>query len=1376
MNSPCLIVQERKLEVLIDVPGVVGQFLTDLTLFDVVVEFIQNELDAGSTKTKITFGAETLICEGNGKPIEHGGWERLRYVLGAGGDVKAKIGGIGAKNHGLRSGFLLGDTIIVQSADHRIDLTVRGDKSKPLRFFPAVLSKVPDSSTPKTGTRITIPYRSIPLIVPNGDDTSLEVVSSEMIESLFTEAVQDSPSRFIAASSPGKSWSYELTFAFADTVSHFIFECEILKGKYSGLFRRTCQLKESGQRAHIILRQLGSMFNLKLASNDCAKVPKLFQRGTRILGEISWHVDKNDFPLAGCGTLRYPIGYPTKYVQSGYGFDISGPFISGRARHSLSDDTRNKLIREAGCTAFVEIIQKKIIPLFGAKSMDLVSSLKFSNADAEKQLINNLLTAGVLPIAKLESKSKRGVLKCTTMDTFSNPIITIASTSYDSTHIATNLVRLAISAANILHPDVHERVVQALCQMSNNGDKRVVLFNEFDAAKAILINQAPLAKQDATIEWIENVTDVLKALETSRHRKQLPTDLVQKLKAEGRLPTKEDTVAHWADVRRSAKPVPTIPSIAKPDILHSKLSKLNLLKDSSLKILVFNLDEFVSNKDFSKVSVASRQSFFIWLRKSHSDLAPTTLANIAKYPIWRGVDDKYRVLNDYCWSTSLGLRNLVHLANIAPAEEVVSFPGLRRSHNGALRLRTKPSDIELRNWYLKQTETISELLKATQVEEAINRVSQIEKALGQLQLDEYDIKVIAKGHQTFTRSHEYKPIVDIHSPTRDIEHCELLKSDVVAGIFIKIYELLGAHQKPSKAALVRALVSDTNQAFLFNRLEVYKSLGYDLADLSGEPIIMVKEKAMAPNTLTFPSSTDWWGKWKIALEVSPEIPERALLLGQIGVVRQALREELSRSFFDWLSKQKKDQQLHHLPQIIRHWGERRHGPSKWIKDYPTIRCIPVRGSTVDFDLLSYEKTRGSSTVFLPDFREIHDKLIVNNSSTRLVITSVKGVGGSVLDVMREIVPSLREKAGCPIKILTSDGVKNDPKLDTLFSLAQSKEVMTYLTHTLPEYEVPLSVLRRDWRQRLKTLKGVRIAGRLSAVYSVLKHKYEVAVESGVDEPTHLLIIDKKADHKLAFYKALADYLFAENSSQLFSFGLLQAIESRHKPIFFDFNVDSEDDNEGEEESSLDEEDESIQEPPKKGHGISRDKLEPVIPQPKPLGDISDVTKLSGKKRTPAKGVHTPSSTDNQRNSIEEAEQIRALKESHYAWHCQACLGQYDPNEAAPPHSYVYLPSVRKKLIEAHHVQHLQNKGAIGAKNLVVLCTFHHDYFGDRLSSKAIKDALVTAKSVTRKFPNNAEGTIFIDHNGMLAEVKMDSAQDNVVLFFTLEHFAAWIKN
>jgi len=129
----------------------------------------------------------------------------------------------------------------------------------------------------------------------------------------------------------------------------------------------------------------------------------------------------------------------------------------------------------------------------------------------------------------------------------------------------------------------------------------------------------------------------------------------------------------------------------------------------------------------------------------------------------------------------------------------------------------------------------------------------------------------------------------------------------------------------------------------------------------------------------------------------------------------------------------------------------------------------------------------------------------------------------------------------------------------------------------------------------------------------------------------------------------------------------------------------------------------------------------------------------------------------------------------YAWHCQACLGKYNPIEATPPDSYVYLPSFRQKFLEAHHVDHLQNKGAVGAKNLLVLCKFHHDMLGDLLSSKIIKDALVIAQIVKKKFPKTADGLNFFTLEGVVAEIEIGTGDAEARLFFTKDHANVWLS-
>lgn len=63
----------------IDVPAVVSQFLSELSTFDLVVELVQNDLDAGATRTEISFLDDRIECVGNptsGRSMENSGWPR----------------------------------------------------------------------------------------------------------------------------------------------------------------------------------------------------------------------------------------------------------------------------------------------------------------------------------------------------------------------------------------------------------------------------------------------------------------------------------------------------------------------------------------------------------------------------------------------------------------------------------------------------------------------------------------------------------------------------------------------------------------------------------------------------------------------------------------------------------------------------------------------------------------------------------------------------------------------------------------------------------------------------------------------------------------------------------------------------------------------------------------------------------------------------------------------------------------------------------------------------------------------------------------------------------------------------------------------------
>ena len=78
------------------------QFLKGLSPDDLIIELIQNELDANATRTQIVFHPDRLVCRGDGELVAEDGWRRLSYVMGAGDQVESKRFRIGVKNHGLK--------------------------------------------------------------------------------------------------------------------------------------------------------------------------------------------------------------------------------------------------------------------------------------------------------------------------------------------------------------------------------------------------------------------------------------------------------------------------------------------------------------------------------------------------------------------------------------------------------------------------------------------------------------------------------------------------------------------------------------------------------------------------------------------------------------------------------------------------------------------------------------------------------------------------------------------------------------------------------------------------------------------------------------------------------------------------------------------------------------------------------------------------------------------------------------------------------------------------------------------------------------------------------------------------------------------------
>jgi hypothetical protein len=244
-----------------DLPAVVGQFLGEVALDDLLTELVQNELDAHSSHTVIAFGASELICEGNGEAITKKGWDRLECILGAGGEVEAKPDGIGAKNHGLRTGFRLGDEILVQSAGLCVRLSLFSEISGKC-LDPGVWSREVDPDAPEQGTRVTIPYRRHEVPVPSGEGFILPHIELSEIDCLFFAAVADSPSRFIGAVPVDEPRLYRLTLQRYDG-ARVLFEFESTPAQRRGrVGRRVCTKISTDGSREVKQREAGVVFPL----------------------------------------------------------------------------------------------------------------------------------------------------------------------------------------------------------------------------------------------------------------------------------------------------------------------------------------------------------------------------------------------------------------------------------------------------------------------------------------------------------------------------------------------------------------------------------------------------------------------------------------------------------------------------------------------------------------------------------------------------------------------------------------------------------------------------------------------------------------------------------------------------------------------------------------------------------------------------------------------------------------------------------------------------------------------------------------------------------------------------------------------------------
>ncbi len=344
--------------------SILTEFAVSHTPADVLRELVQNEYDAGGTELTVEFGPDALVVRGNGKTIDKAGWDRLGVMLGHGlvagaaERVEPKANGIGSKNFGLRSLFLLGDRIHVMSGGRRTILDrTSGALAEPL---------AEPGSRGRRGVTIAVPYRQ-------ADDGPLRAFDlGREGEALTTIAAELAPT-LIKLARPGPGKNLRAVVLRSARLGHELRWRQSARADKAipGLIRRAARLDHSGSHLEGVPEAIMEAEYQQVVTPPAGlrrpDVPGCFRvPAGRIRLAVSVRVRRSHLDLAVPGIFYYPIGATRS--RTGFGFSISAPFEMTEDRSQLVDpqnsDWNAWLIRKSAALA-VRLLPGSLFTAFG---------------------------------------------------------------------------------------------------------------------------------------------------------------------------------------------------------------------------------------------------------------------------------------------------------------------------------------------------------------------------------------------------------------------------------------------------------------------------------------------------------------------------------------------------------------------------------------------------------------------------------------------------------------------------------------------------------------------------------------------------------------------------------------------------------------------------------------------------------------------------------------------------------------------------------------------------------------------------------------------------------------------------------------------------
>lgn len=1372
------------------------QFLRGLHSHDLIVELIQNDLDAKASHTSITFTPDRLICQGDGEPVSEDGWRRLSFVMGAGVEVESKRFRIGVKNHGLKACFWLGDEIIVRSDGLRMIQTLYNDGYEKQPSPGTLPEPVPDSDAPSTGCSIEVPYRKRELEVTRGEDLTIGIPDGSSLEGLFTNACELLPGRLLGVVRPGIRDKYRLCLSH-----HILGSVEIHWRAKRGrnekgrgrrqftVFSREC---DTSSKAPCVpstaIYERACTFRLPYPAGKRPEIPDFFYRDRKSCwAEIAWLTNKRGTPKSIQGVRRYPIGYDatSDAALSGTGVHFSGPYVSAAERHGTSHmNSLNAYIDDACKDALVDIMSGYLLHRHGGKAMVLYMP---NSGDAEDETLNDLVERTIdkraLPLADRVSKRIRrldlGPRK--TSDGTLRRIV-LPMFTWDRERISPILSEICPSEEDQINKTVPGPILGCLI-----GKADMITFDENDVVHRIQPKlKAEWFPWNQESEW----RTVLGNPSVAKVYLDVLHETIRRRKLESESEVIENT--YLPDEERRARPLtqmfsavnlpPKLGQRGYVPIVHPQLQDHNLLKRRTWKPKPFQLDDYLENADLDAASLSVRRSFWTWLRNNWQVVKRRqTLIQIAALPVWPSANGGFLPLNDLCEPRKTRVGSIMGDAINRPSPVLLSTGLVSRTGKGRLTFRNTPLRREFEAFLSARIDPFPRERQLAPVERRefhklerdlaalASCIPRLKDYLGEL-AEEYCVALDKDGNLRDPR--------ELVSDDEALRRLFLLNEHVIdrPNSILDRIEGWKPRTAPSTNQIVDVLrVDGTRSNAHVPRIQEYvrqsRSEDIEPIDLLDIPCIPVGEDLLSPGQIALRGSRDFWGDWKIQVPVADINPETQRLYRRVGVVDGTPNPKSSRQFFQWLADRDADVVQRHTDQVLRHINHRC-GPHAWSDEFPRVPFIMAEydGSRVRL-LTRQDASKSRSRVVIPDFEELVEAIRQHAGRRPVEIAIVESprVTEPVTSRLRQFgLRTLSDFAGEPIKTIGTGKVMPAQNLGfkSILNSLQSGRKGRQLQKRLAKLDLdaPESALRINWRQRLLSVQDIKTANSVTAIYKLGRYRFRVPVDGELDKESGTLWIRSDSDVRAIFFNVIADYVF-ERPKKYYGSVLDQAyrmeMKERHPEEFLDA-LQSPEDVEIGERTNQDSTNGSptattaIHPEPKSNPSIN-------VPKPGPIPQDQGVIRRVQKKKR----------GDSRTQSVDENAQIDDLKANQYAWHCQACIAVTELHTLAPHASYAAIHENRRRIIHAHHCDHESAGGARHAGNILLLCAYHHLSFGDAF----------TRNEVTRSFDQAVNSTLtFNSGNGLsraiqgkVVTIHPAQLETSVTFFFTIEHADYWLS-